>query len=308
MWRLKLWPVVPAAMLISAVVFAAPKRDAKPHLPERLFFSVQRTDRTRTYSQIYAMKPGDTAQVCLTPTSDSDYRPAVSPDGKTVAFTTHRDNIRAIYLMNPDGTNQRRLTQNGDAGLCAWSPDGKRIAFSSNRNGRYCIYMMNADGTGVRRLTDGLSEDYPVWSPDGRRIAYEGRVNSVWRIFVVNVDATGDRPITSEKWDSRWPEWSPDGKLIAYTSYEQGNGDIYVMRPDGTEPTRQTDNPAEDRQPTWTGSGLLFHSNRAGHFNIFTMSLNSRDERRLTSETSDTAEVAASPPLPMLSVKRKSGK
>jgi tol-pal system beta propeller repeat protein TolB len=295
-------------MLISAVVFAAPSHNVGQNLPERLFFSVQRSDRARTYSQIYSMKPGDAAQVCLTPASDSDYRPAISPDGKTVAFTTHRDNIRAIYLMNPDGTNQRRLTQDGDAGLCAWSPDGKRITFSSNRNGRYCIYVMNADGTNVRRLTDGPSEDYSVWSPDGRRIAYEARQNGVWRIVVVNADGTGTRPITTEKWDSRWPQWSPDEKLIAYTSYEQGNGDIYVMHPDGTRATRLTDNPADDRQPTWIAGGLLFHSNRAGHFNIFAVSLNARDERRLTSETSDTAEVAGTPPPPGLSRTRKSGK
>jgi Tol biopolymer transport system component len=297
-----------AALLTGGTVLAARGGEEDRRLPGMLFFSVQRSDRTRTYSQIYSMKIDSPTRTCLTPTSDSDYRPALSPDGKTVAFTTHRDNVRAIYLMNPDGAHQRRLTKDGDAGLCAWSPDGRHLTFSSNRSGRYCIYVMNADGTNVRRLTEGPSEDYSVWAPDGRRIAYEARQNGVWRIAVVSVDGTAARPITSEKWDSRWPQWSPDGRRIAYTSYEQGNGDIYVMRPDGTEQTRQTDNPAEDRQPTWTTGGLLFHSNRAGHFNIFTMSLNSKDERRLTSETSDTAEVAGMPPQPALRPTRKTGR
>lgn len=289
---LKCCCVMAAGMLIGSAAFAAPGRGAQPRPPARLFFSVQWPD----HSQIYSMRPDGSDRVCLTPTSDTDHHPAVSPDGKTVAFTTLRDGVRAIYLMNPDGTNQRRLTHEGDAGLCAWSPDGKRLAFSSNRSGRYCIYVMNADGTDVHRLTEGPSEDCPVWSADGRRIAYEGRQNNIWRVYVLNANGTGLHQITTEKWDNRWPQWSPDGRRIAYTSYEQGKGDIYTMRPDGTRATDQTDNPAEDRQPAWAGGRLLFHSDRAGRFDIFSVGLNSRDASRLTADPKDTAEVSVASP------------
>lgn len=288
-----------AALLIIATRTAAPegKTQSKtpPHATTRLFFSVQWKDSARAYAQIYAMKSDGTNRVCLTPTLDAEYRPALSPDGKTVAFTTHRDGKRSLYLMNPDGTNPRRVLWDHDAGLCAWSPDGKQLAFSSNSTGRYCIWVMNVDGTNPRRLTSGPSEDCPTWSPDGRKIVFQSRENNIWRVCVVNANGWNRQAITTEKWDSRWPQWSPDGRLIAYTGYEQGNGDIYTMRPDGTQATRQTDNPGEDRQPAWDGAQLLFHSNRAGHFDIYALALNSHNEHRLTAETKDTAEVTAAP-------------
>ena len=288
--------VVAAAMFVGAISVAASKGKAAFRPLPRLFFSLQWKDSARAYAQIYSMRADGTDRVCLTPALDAEYHPALSPDGKSIAFSTHRDGTRSLYLMNPDGTNQHQLTRDGDAGLCAWSPDGKKLTFSSNRTGLYCIYAMNADATNVRKLTDGPSEDCPVWSPDGRRIAFEGRDNNIWRVYVVNADGTNLRAITADKWDSRWPQWSPDGKLLAYTGYEQGSGDIYTMRPDGSHITRQTDGRGESRQPAWNGKQLLFHSNRAGHFDIYTLKPGSHNEHRLTAESKDTEEVTCLTP------------
>ncbi len=71
------------------------------------------------------------------------------------------------------------------------------------------------------------------------------------------------------------------------------------MRPDGTHERRLTSNPAEDRQPAWSQNGraLLFHSNRAGRFDIFTVPLMGGDERRLTAAPRDTAEACVGVPL-----------
>jgi len=266
--------------------------DEKPPMsrraPSKVFYSVRWPD----HAQIMSMDADGSHPTCLTPLTDSDYYPALSPDGTTIAFTTHRDNIRALYLMNPDGTNQRRLTTEGDAGLGAWSPDGSRLAFSSNRNGKYCIYVMKRDGTDVRRLTEGPAEDCPNWSPDGKTIVFESSVNPIWRIWVVNADGTGLKAISQDKWSERWPQWSPDGKTIVFTSYEHGAGDIYLMRANGSHSTRLTTNPAEDRQPFWAadGSHILFHSSRAGRFDIYVLDVATKEEHRMTVEAKDTAD------------------
>lgn len=279
--------VVPYAEQTLALAEASARTFKRPN--PRVFFSTQWPD----HAQIYAMNPDGSNQICLTPLSDTDYAPALSPDGTTIAFTTHRDGVRSLYLMNTDGTNQRRLTQKDDAGLCAWSPDGSQLAFSSNRNGRYCIYVMQRDGSNVRKLTNGPSDDFPSWSPDGRRIAYEGMQDQNWRIYVVNADGGEVKAITSGKWSDRWPQWAPGGDVIAYTSYEHGKGQIYMMHPDGTAVTRLISNAAEDRQPTWTADSrqLLFHSNRAGKFDIYAFDLATHEEHRLTTEPKDTAQV-----------------
>jgi hypothetical protein len=258
-------------------------------LDPRVFFAVQWPD----HAQIYAMNPDGSKQICLTPLTDSDYAPALSSDGATLAFTSHRDGVRSLYLMNLDGTNQRRITQKEDAGICSWSPDGNQLAFSSNRSGRYCIYVMKADGSNVRKLTDGPSDDFPAWSPDGTAIAYEGRQDKNWQIYVVPSGGGPAKAVTSGKWSDRWPQWSPDSALIAYTSYEHGKGSLYLMKADGTLATRLTTTAADDQQPTWTADGrqLLFHSNRAGKFDIYSFDLEGGQERRLTTEPKDTAQV-----------------
>jgi Tol biopolymer transport system component len=97
-----------------------------------------------------------------------------SADGSWIAFSSNRDGNSEIYVMNPDGSNVRRLTDNPAFDKePAWSPDGKRIAFSSSRNGSFDIYVMSVDGfllgegiPAVLRLTTSPSEELgPVWNP-----------------------------------------------------------------------------------------------------------------------------------------------
>src|SRR5579871_3119817 len=203
----------------------------------------------------------------------------------------------SLYLMNPDGTNQRRLTTDKDAGLCAWSPDGSKLAFSSNRDGKYCIYVVNRDGSNIHRLTEGPSEDCPNWSADGKQIAYEGMTDGIWHVHVVNADGTGRRSLTEGKSHARWPAWSPDGDVIAYVGYgqgaDQGIAEIYMMQPDGKMATRRTNDHTENIDPAWTTDGreLYFYSKRNGHFEIYAFDLSSRKQRLIVAETQDTREV-----------------
>ena len=99
-----------------------------------------------------------------------------SPDGAQIAYSGDILGMRAIYVMNADGTGQRRLTdpEEGTMDLDpSWSPDGQQIAFTTDRDGPFGIYVIRADGTDLRQLTDATaSDELPDWSPDGRRIAF----------------------------------------------------------------------------------------------------------------------------------------
>jgi tetratricopeptide (TPR) repeat protein len=83
----------------------------------------------------------------------SDTNPEASPDGKKIAFMSHRDGNWEIYVMDLDNGMAKRLTNNGaNDGLPIWSPDGGTIAFASDRGGEWAIWAMNPDGSNQQML------------------------------------------------------------------------------------------------------------------------------------------------------------
>src|SRR5262249_13801398 len=73
--------------------------------------------------------------------------PQWSPDGKQIAFVSNHEGNPEIYVINADGADQKRLTNDPHSDISpSWSPDGKHITFDSDRSGNYDIYVMNADG------------------------------------------------------------------------------------------------------------------------------------------------------------------
>lgn len=119
-----------------------------------------------------------------------------------------------IYLMNPDGTEQVRLTHNQAFDVSSvWSPTGDQILFASNRDGIRDLYLMDADGKNVKRVF-GKSEDrrHPTWSPDGKQIAYTRREQGKRFIYISPIDGKKEERVAI----GALPTWSPDGTEIAF--------------------------------------------------------------------------------------------
>jgi Tol biopolymer transport system component len=120
-----------------------------------------------------------------------------------IAFVSNREGNTDIYVMNADGSQQTRLTNNpANDTDPTWSPDGQRIAFVSDRDGIENIYMMNADGTHQVRLTNNplnTSGDYaPTWSPDGRHIAFVSNRAGRYDIYMMNTDGSHQTRLTNK--------------------------------------------------------------------------------------------------------------
>ncbi|MEW5915521.1 MAG: hypothetical protein AB1762_03915, partial [Gemmatimonadota bacterium] len=80
--------------------------------------------------------------------------PSWSPDGRQLVFESRRHGGVVLYVINADGSGERRLTwTNAEDTHPAWSPDGSRIVFDSNRDGVWNVYSIKPDGTDERRLT-----------------------------------------------------------------------------------------------------------------------------------------------------------
>jgi TolB protein len=141
--------------------------------------------------------------------------PLSGSGGGRIAFATNRDGNYEIYVMNADGTDQRRLTYNPyEDRDPVWSPDGSQIAFSTYYVGHTDIYIVNADGSDLRRLTTKGGAG-PAWSRDGGQLAFS-RNEPGTDLFVVSADGTDERQLTETGRDAAVfnADWSPDNTRI----------------------------------------------------------------------------------------------
>jgi TolB protein len=243
--------------------------------------------------------------------------PAVNP-----AVDAQRALLAAeIYLMDGNGTNPRRVTENAHFDCFpALSPDGKKIVFDSNRlraegeafNTSH-LFLMETDGTAQTPLVRGNSA---TWSPDGRKIAFHASASGTGRpinalpgaattdsdIFVMNIAdflKKGTRPknITNNPVAiDDDPDWSPDGRKLVFTSHavtdntdDHATAEIYVTAAGGAgKPARLTNNAEEERAPAWSpdGTRLVFMCRRGGSdFEICVMSADGTRQVQLTDNT-----------------------
>jgi TolB protein len=154
---------------------------------------------------IYRIQADGSGLTQLTPVRIElqDFEPAYSPDGNTIALESYaRDGvIAAIYLMNPDGTNLRQVTDAELEGWAPdWSPDGRQIVFTT----KCCnpelsnLVVMKRDGQQPRQITQDngtTAAGRSSWSPQGDAIVFRSSnlVTGEQGIYVINADGSGKK-------------------------------------------------------------------------------------------------------------------
>jgi len=159
---------------------------------------------------VFVMNPDGSHRQRLTQNPAYDWAPAVSPNGRRIAFGSDRDGDDEIFKMRADGSHQRKLTRNTPAydQSPSYSPDGKRIAFRSNRDSDFEIFKMRADGSRQHRLTRNTDNDYdPAYSPNGERIAFTSNRDGDDEIFLMRADGSRQHKLTRNAVLEEFPNW-----------------------------------------------------------------------------------------------------
>ncbi|MCJ7472635.1 MAG: DUF5050 domain-containing protein, partial [Actinobacteria bacterium] len=222
----------------------------------------------------------------LTDSSRKDAYPAVSPDGKKIAYTSDIDGDGnwQIVVMNWDGTNKIQITDDRvPGGYPTWSFDGRYIFYEVNKDGDWEIYRINSDGSSKKRLTFNTNYDWhPFAHPFQYRVIYESGVVGHYDLFIMDYDGKNIKKISESDMIKRVPSMSIDGKSIAF----MGDGDtryIYLMDADGTNIRKITDRPdSEHPYISPDNKYIVFNSYVDGQSEIFIINIDGTGETRLT--------------------------
>jgi Tol biopolymer transport system component/imidazolonepropionase-like amidohydrolase len=198
---------------------------------------------------VYALPSAGGAARALTTGPAWDSQPRYSPDGKTIAFTSDRNGIENVWLMDADGKNPRALTSEKDAYVRtpAWTPDGSYVVARKEDAKRAGIppvelWLYHREGGGGIKLTSGEEVNNasgPAASPDGRWIYFAARTiqfsytpnlsNGLWQVFRYDRTTSETFPVTEGIGGGVRPLLSPDGKTLAYLS-RRDDQTVLVLR------------------------------------------------------------------------------
>jgi Tol biopolymer transport system component len=192
---------------------ALPERDPSWSPGGTMLVYAARTSATGDF-HVFLAKADGSAREQLT--RRDGRAPVFSPDGSKIAFVSDRDGgFPELYVMNANGRNERRLTNNGLIdGNPSWSPDGTHLVFERCcPTGTSDILTIDIATRGETDLTpSGGSQDFdPTWSPDGTRIAYVsfGTVERNIDVWVMNADGTSRTRLTDAAGPDLSPDWQP---------------------------------------------------------------------------------------------------
>ena len=153
---------------------------------------------------------GGGAPVKLTDSPGIDVGGSFSPDGSRIVFESDRSGSQQIYVMNADGSDQKRISFfGGRAATPEWSPRGDQIAFT-HIAGNLRVAVMSPGGGGLRHLTDSWQDEAPTWSPNGRIIQFFRTTKTSGKTAIWQVDLTGrnERKLPTPV-DGSDPSWGP---------------------------------------------------------------------------------------------------
>ena len=219
--------------------------------------------------------------------------PAISPDGKTIAFSYQGD----IFTVPSSGGTAKQITSNAAFdSYPVWSPDGNHIAFASNREGSIDVWVMDANGGIPKRVTTNSGNEYPLRWKDNYTIMFKASImptaksiifaGSYPQVYTVGMDGGRPKLFSDITMDALDINASGDVLYIDRKGYEDEwrkhhrspiTRDVWLKSGDSFRKLTSFD--GEDRDPVWASDGKSFYylSEQSGTLNVYHRTLDGKE-------------------------------
>jgi TolB protein len=208
-----------------------------------------------------------------------------------IAFVSRSSGNKEVALMDYDGHNVQRVTNNGAINLNPdFSPVGKEIIYTSYKKGNPDLFRRELfTGTEARISSRQGINIAGAYAPDGKRIAVALSKDGNSEIYLIDKEGKELARLTRNPGIDVSPAWSPDGKKIAFVSDRLGKPQVFVMDADGQNVRRLTSSGSYNVSPRWSPKGdrILYCRQSGGGFQIYVINPDGGDDTQLTREGSN---------------------
>jgi TolB protein len=213
--------------------------------------------------------------------------PLVSPSSPRILFESNRTGTNQLWIINADGTGERRLT-NEPAGVSGaqWAAGGSSLFYAVASHDSSILYELWPDSARQRRVGTFPGRS-PQVAPGRGLVIYDVGPWTASHLMMTDIDQRSARQLTDDSHNVWKGVWSPDAKRIAYTVSDKSGMAVWVMNADGSKPHRVTHLTAAEgraQMPAWSPDSqeLAFQANAgAGKSTVWVIDLRTGGEREI---------------------------